>query len=48
MPRVKPMVLLALIAVLGAGACTEMTGPENGVCPVTGGPGVCGATVQSR
>jgi len=45
MPRLRPLAILAAIALLGSGlsACSDITGPntETGFCAVTGGPGTC-------
>ena len=45
MTRIRPLAILAAIALLGLGAtaCSDLTGPteKTGFCAVTGGPGTC-------
>lgn len=44
----KTLSLLAVLALAGLAACSDITGPETtGVCPITGGSGTCqGVTAQ--
>ena len=42
MSRQKLLALVASIAILAVTACTDMTGPRNDACPVSGGPDTCG------
>ena len=39
--RFKALALVALIAIFGLSACTDITGPGQKMCPITGGPGTC-------
>lgn len=48
MSRIKPIVILALATLIGTAGCSEIAGPDAGVCPVTGGPGVCASVTQTR
>ena len=37
----KTLSIVVLLSVAALAACSDISGPETGFCPITGGPGTC-------